>query len=168
MIKYIIIVMLYLFSLPSLTYALTTKTSRVTINGSVLAKPCTIIPANKIVDLGDIFTYKMSPYSDWVDFDITMTNCPSVTNKVSAVFVGDFNIEGDYFSNKGTSTNVGIQIKNRDNSVLIRSGSSISKIIGNIDNSTVTFNLSARAIKLNGPTLSGTLQTAINITYTWA
>ncbi|OEJ07997.1 hypothetical protein BHE89_14650 [Shigella sp. FC1967] len=87
MTKYIIS-MLLLFSLPSLTYAKEIKTSVVTIYGKVLAKPCTIIPSNKVVDLGDIFTYKLNPYSDWVDFDITMTNCPNVTNNVSAVFFG--------------------------------------------------------------------------------
>ncbi|OAT34745.1 fimbrial protein [Proteus myxofaciens] len=168
MIKYISIIMLCLFNFPSLTYAQTIKTSNVTINGSVLAKPCTIIPSDKIVDLGDIFTYKMNPYSDWVDFDITMINCPNVTNNVSAAFVGDFNTQGDYFINKGTSTNIGIQIQNKDNSAFIRSGSVINKTISNVDNSNVVFNLSARVIKLNGPTLSGTLQSIINVTYTWA
>lgn len=164
MIKYIIIVMLYLFSLPSLTYALTTKTSRVTINGSVLAKPCTIIPVDKMVDLGDIFTYKMSPYSDWVDFEITMTNCPSVTNKVSAVFEGEFNAQGNYFINKGTSTNIGIQVRNRDNNRILHSGAVIEK---NITNSYVTYNLSARSLKLSGVTQSGTLLANINVTYNW-
>ncbi|QAV23423.1 fimbrial protein [Proteus hauseri] len=166
MTKYIVICMLCLFSLPSLTYAKTIKSSTVTINGSVLAKPCEIIPSNKIVDLGDIFTYKMNPYSDWVDFDIKMTNCPNVTNKVSAVFIGDFNAQGGYFINKGTSTNVGIQVKNRDNNNLLRSGETIEKNIVN-DSDILTFNLSARASKLSGITQSGTLQANINVTYTW-
>lgn len=166
MIKYVIISILCLLNLPSLSYALTTKLSRVTINGSVLAKPCTIIPVDKMVDLGDIFTYKMNPYSDWVDFDITMTNCPSVNNKVSAVFEGDFNAQGNYFINKGTSTNIGIQVRNRGNNKILHSGAVIEKNIVNTDNY-ITYNLSARALKLSGVTQSGTLQANINVTYNW-
>lgn len=149
---------------PCYLFSATIKYSKITINGKVIARPCTIIPKNKAVDLGDIFSYNMNPYSDWVDFDITLKNCPDGTNTVSATFTGDFNSQGNFYNNKGSAQNVGIQLKFNDSNSFIKSGDTYSTNVDSGKNS--IFKLSARAYK-TGETNTGTLQSNINITYTW-
>lgn len=158
-----VITILFLLE-PFFAFSLTTKFSTVTVNGSVIARPCTIIPVSKTVNLGDIFTYAMTPYSPWVDFQINLTGCPEGTNDVSALFTGEYDTTNNYYKNKGTSKNIGIQLKFNDENELIKSGD--VKIVSVDDNENATFYLSARAYK-NGISSTGTLQSNINITYTW-
>ncbi len=161
----IIKVLLILFFLePFFAFSFTTKYSTIKVNGNVIARPCTVIPDEKIVDLGDIFTYAMTPYSPWVDFQIRLTGCPEGTNDVSALFTGEYDTVNNYYKNKGTAKNIGIQLKFNDNNDLIKSGD--SKVVGVDDNENATFYLSARAYK-NSVSSTGTLQSNINIIYTW-
>lgn len=149
---------------PCYLFSATIKHSKITVNGNVVARPCTIIPQNKAVDLGDIFTYNMAPYSEWVDFDITLKNCPDGTNNISATFTGDYDNQGGFYINKGTSKNIGIQLRANANNNFIKSGDTYSVSIDSAKSG--VFKLSARAYKV-GETNTGTLQSNINITYVW-
>ncbi|MBY6329457.1 hypothetical protein E5C03_09960, partial [Providencia rettgeri] len=113
---------------------------------------------------GDIFTYNMAPYSEWVDFDITLKNCPDGTNNISATFTGDYDNQRGFYINKGTSKNIGIQLRANANNNFIKSGDTYSVSVDSAKSG--VFKLSARAYKV-GETNTGTLQSNINITYVW-
>ena len=77
----------------------------ITVNGKVVAKPCTIATPKATVDLGDLYTFNMlSPgsASGWHDVTLDLSNCPVGTSRVTATFNGTADSTG-YYKNQGTA-----------------------------------------------------------------
>jgi len=68
------------------------------------------------------------------------------------------------FSNQGTAGDMAVQLQTQSGTLLM-SGSSLQTAVDASQNA--VFSLQARAITPGGNPTSGTLQSAINITYTW-
>ena len=71
----------------------------ITVNGKVVAKPCTIATPKATVDLGDLYTFNMlSPgsASGWHDVTLDLSNCPVGTSRVTATFSGTADSTGYY------------------------------------------------------------------------
>lgn len=149
------------------TYAAgVTKNTAIYVNGSVTAQPCTISQTQMTVHLGDIYTSTLigaGASTPWVPFTLNLTNCPDGTNGVTATLSGASNGNGS-FSNQGTANDMAVQLQTQAG-VLLTSGSSVQTTVDQVQNA--AFSLQARAITPGGNPSSGTLQSAINITYTW-
>jgi len=143
-----------------------TKSATIYVNGSVTAQPCTISRTQMTVNLGDIYTSTLvgaGASTPWVPFTLNLTACPDGTNAVTAVFSGVTDSNGN-FSNQGTAGDMAVQLQTLSGQQL-SSGSSLQTAVDQSQNA--SFSLQARAITPGGNPTSGTLQSAINITYTW-
>ncbi|KTS25136.1 fimbrial protein [Pantoea stewartii] len=142
------------------------KTTSIYVNGSVTAQPCTISQTQMTVSLGDIYTSTLvgaGASTPWVPFALNLTNCPDGTNGVTATLSGGTDMNGN-FSNQGTATDMAVQLQTLSG-LRLTSGSSVQTTVDQSQNA--SFSLQARAITPGGNPTSGTLQSAINITYTW-
>jgi len=118
------------------------------------------------VSLGDIYTSTLvgaGASTSWVPFTLNLTACPDGTNAVTAVFSGATDSNGN-FSNQGTASDMAVQLQTLSGQQL-SSGSSLQTVVDQSQNA--AFSLQARAITPGGKPTSGTLQSAINIIYTW-
>lgn len=144
----------------------TTKTATLQVSGSVTARPCTIALPQMTVGLGDIYTSTLpvpGATTPWVPFTLNLTNCPEGTNNVVATLNGSTDNNGN-FSNQGSASNMAVQLQTTAGQQLT-TGSTLSA--GVDQNQNVAFILQARAITPNGNPTAGTLQSVINVTYTW-
>lgn len=140
----------------------------ITINGKVVATPCTISTSNSIVSLGDLYTYNfLSPgsSSEWKDLILELSNCPTSTSLVTASFSGSTDISG-YYLNQGTAKNIQIQLRLK-NGEHLSSGASTKLQVNKVTNS-VILPLQVRATTVNGSVSQGTISTVINVTYTYS
>ena len=63
----------------------------ITVNGKVVAKPCTVSTVNATVNLGDLYTFSLvsaGAASPWHSVALTLSNCPVGTSRVTASFSG--------------------------------------------------------------------------------
>ncbi len=59
----------------------------ITVNGKVVAKPCTVSTTNANVDLGDLYTFSLvsaGSASAWHSTALDLSNCPVGTSRVVA------------------------------------------------------------------------------------
>lgn len=71
----------------------------ITVNGKVVAKPCTVSTTNATVDLGDLYSFSLmsaGAASAWHDVALELTNCPVGTSRVTASFSGAADSTGYY------------------------------------------------------------------------
>jgi len=143
-----------------------TKNATLYVNGSVTAQPCTVSQTQMTVNLGDIYTSTLvgaGAATPWVPFTLSLTSCPDGTNGVTAVISGATDSNGN-FINQGTAGDIAVQLQAISGQQL-SSGSSLQTAVDQSQNA--KFSLQVRAITPGGNATSGTLQSAINITYTW-
>ena len=63
----------------------------ITVNGKVVAKPCTVSTTNATVELGDLYTFSLvsaGSSSAWHSVALELSNCPVGTSRVTASFSG--------------------------------------------------------------------------------
>ncbi|EGO3302079.1 fimbrial protein [Salmonella enterica] len=140
----------------------------ITVNGNVVAKPCTVSTSNSTVELGDIYTFNLasaSSSSAWHTMSLDLSNCPVGTSRVIASFSGAADGTG-YYKNHGTAGNIQLELQDGSGNRL-NSGS--TKTV-QVDNNTqsANFPLQVRALSVNGGATQGTIQAVINVTYTYA
>ncbi|WP_434661636.1 fimbrial protein [Klebsiella sp. MISC125] len=140
----------------------------ITVNGKVVARPCTISTPKATVDLGDLYTFNMlSPgaASGWHNVTLDLSNCPIGTSRVTASFSGPADATG-YYKNQGTAGNIQLELQD-DGGARLNTGT--AKEI-KVDDTTQTarFPLRVRALTVNGGATQGTIQAVINVTYTYA
>ena len=126
----------------------------ITVNGRVVAKPCTIQTKEANVNLGDLYTRNLQQpgsASGWHNITLSLTDCPVETSAVTAIVTGSTDNTG-YYKNEGTAT-----LKNGDSKTVI-----VDEITRNAQ-----FPLKARAITVNGNASQGTIEALINVIYTW-
>ena len=139
----------------------------ITVNGKVVARPCTISTPKATVDLGDLYTFNMlSPgaASGWHNVTLDLSNCPIGTSRVTATFSGTTDSTG-YYKNQGTAGNLQLELQDTSGS-RFNNGSTKTMTVNDATQST-SFPLRVRALTVNGGPTQGTIQAVINVTYTW-
>ncbi|HEP8841344.1 TPA: type 1 fimbrial protein [Pseudomonas aeruginosa] len=158
------LVVAFLLSLPSALYAADVT---VTVNGRVVAKPCTISTSTVTVDLGELYTFSMisaGAASAWHDVTLNLNNCPVGTSKVTATFSGAADTTG-YYKNQGSAKNIQLQLQD-DIGVALNTGSTKTVVVDEVSQA-ASFNLKLRAMTVNGSVTEGSIQAIINVAYTW-
>ncbi|WP_284318549.1 fimbrial protein [Escherichia coli] len=130
----------------------------ITVNGRVVAKPCTIQTKEANVNLGDLYTRNLQQpgsASGWHNITLSLTDCP---------------VEGStdntgYYKNEGTAENIQIELRD-DQDAALKNGDSKTVIVDEITRN-AQFPLKARAITVNGNASQGTIEALINVIYTW-
>ena len=128
-----------------------------TVNGKVVARPCTVSTVNATVELGDLYTFSLNgagSASAWHSVALDLSNCPVGTSRVKATFSGTADSTG-YYKNQGTA------------GTTLNNGSSQSVQVDEASQS-ARFPLQVRALSVNGGATQGTIQAVINVTYTYA
>ncbi len=141
---------------------------RITVNGKVVARPCTVSTKNATVDLGDLYTFSLIPAgaaSAWHGVALDLSNCPVGTSRVIASFSGTADATG-YYKNQGTAGNIQLELQD-DGGTTLNNGATKSV---QVDDSTQSarFPLKVRALTVNGGATQGTIQAVISVTYTYA
>lgn len=140
----------------------------ITVNGRVVAKPCTIGTTDVNIDLGDLFSFSfISPgsSSSWNKFSLDLSNCPVGTSRVVATFSGTVDASG-YYKNLGTAGNIQLELQDGNGSIL-NSGSQKSIVVDDSSQS-VIFPLQVRVLSVNGNATQGTIKSVISVTYTYS
>ncbi len=92
----------------------------ITVNGKVVAKPCTVSTTNATVDLGDLYSFSLmsaGAASAWHDVALELTNCPVGTSRVTASFSGAADSTG-YYKNQGTAQNIQLELQDDSGNTL--------------------------------------------------
>jgi len=140
----------------------------ITVNGKVVAKPCTVSTTNATVELGDLYIFSLvSPgsSSQWHTVALDLSNCPVGTSRVTASFNGIADSTG-YYKNQGTAGNIQLELQD-DSGHTLNTGTTTSVQVDDASQS-ARFPLQVRALSVNGGATQGTIQAVINVTYTWA
>lgn len=140
----------------------------ITVNGKVVAKPCTVSTTNATVDLGDLYSFSLmsaGAASAWHDVALELTNCPVGTSRVTASFSGAADSTG-YYKNQGTAQNIQLELQDDSGNTL---NTGATKTVQVDDSSqSAHFPLQVRALTVNGGATQGTIQAVISITYTYS
>ncbi len=139
----------------------------ITVNGRVVAKPCTIQTKEANVNLGDLYTRNLQQpgsASGWHNITLSLTDCPAETSAVTAIVTGSTDNTG-YYKNEGTAENIQIELRD-DQDATLKNGDSKTVIVDEITRN-AQFPLKARAITVNGNASQGTIEALINVIYTW-
>lgn len=140
----------------------------ITVNGKVVAKPCTVSTVNATVDLGDLYTFSLvsaGSSSAWHSVALDLSNCPIGTSRVVASFSGTADSTG-FYKNQGTASNIQLELQD-DSGNTLNTGATKSVQVDDASQS-ARFPLQVRALSVNGGATQGTIQAVINVTYTYA
>ncbi|RQN05297.1 fimbrial protein [Pantoea ananatis] len=141
----------------------------ITVNGRVVAKPCVVSTTSATVDLGQLYTFDLfyaGSVSPWQTVTLNLTDCPIGTSQVKATFSGQPDNTGNYYANQGGAGNIALQLSDTGG-VNLPNGAS-KQIPVNYPAQTASFSLQVRAITVSGNSSQGTIQSTINVTYTYA
>ncbi len=133
-----------------------------TVNGKVVARPCTVSTVNATVELGDLYTFSLlgaGSASAWHSVALDLSNCPVGTSRVKATFSGTADSTG-YYKNQGTAGNIQLELQNEDGTTL-NNGSSQSVQVDEASQS-ARFPLQVRALSVNGGATQGTIQAVMD------
>ena len=140
----------------------------ITVNGKVVAKPCTVSTTTATVELGDLYTFSLvnaGSSSAWHSVALELSNCPVGTSRVTASFSGTADSTG-YYKNQGTAGNIQLELQD-DSGNRLNTGATKSVVVDDASQS-ARFPLQVRALSVNGGATQGTIQAVINVTYTYA
>lgn len=160
--KKIAYVLLFIFACPAWSADV-----NITVNGSVVAKPCTVSTSDVTVELGDLYTFNLlsaGSASAWHDISLSLTNCPVGTSSVTALFSGTADTTG-YYKNQGTATNIQLQLQDSAGNNL-NNGKKIAVAV-NDSTLSASFPLKVRALSVVGGATQGTIASVISVTYTY-
>ncbi|MDU7828363.1 MAG: type 1 fimbria minor subunit FimG [Escherichia coli] len=134
----------------------------ITVNGKVVAKPCTVSTTNATFDLGDLYSFSLmsaGAASAWHDVALELTNCPTASFSGAADSTG-------YYKNQGTAQNIQLELQDDSGNTL---NTGATKTVQVDDSSqSAHFPLQVRALTVNGGATQGTIQAVISITYTYS
>lgn len=140
----------------------------ITVNGKVVAKPCTVSTINTTVDLGNLYTFNLvsaGSSSPWHSVALNLSNCPVGTSRITASFSGTADATG-YYKNHGTAGNIQLELQD-DGGTTLNTGAK-KEVQVNGATQSASLPLQVRALTVNGGATQGTIQTVINVTYTYA
>ncbi|MEL9687650.1 type 1 fimbrial protein [Escherichia coli] len=139
----------------------------ITVNGRVVAKPCTIQTKEANVNPGDLYTHNLQQpgyVTGWQHINLSLTDCLVETSAVTEIGTGSTYNTG-YYKNEGTAENIQIELRDEQNATL-KNGDRKTVIVDEITRN-AQFPLKARAITVNGNASQGTIEALINVIYTW-
>ncbi|MGE6178855.1 fimbrial protein [Aeromonas salmonicida] len=139
----------------------------ITVNGKVVALPCTVDTTQLTFDLGKIYASTLSKagsYGEWVNATIKLSACPAVTSSITATFSGQSGTL--YFRNTGTARNVELQLQTATAEPVNLNNNS-RQTIAVTPARTAELPLRVRVYSQYGKVTEGTLQGLINVTYTY-
>ncbi|MEL0552591.1 MULTISPECIES: fimbrial protein [Enterobacteriaceae] len=140
----------------------------ITVNGKVVARPCTVSTTQATVELGDLYTFSLvsaGAASAWHSVALDLSNCPVGTSRVTASFSGTADATG-YYKNQGTAGNIQLELQD-DGGTTLNNGATKSVQVDDTTQS-ARFPLQVRALTVNGGATQGTIQAVISVTYTYA
>lgn len=150
-----------------LSLAMAENDVTITVNGSVIAKPCELITKTANVELGDLYTFNFitpGSFSKWYPVELELQRCPIGTTSVQAIFTGIDDATG-YYVNQGAAKNIHLELQD-DAGNKLRNGSEKIVEVGEYSFSAM-FPLRVRAISVNGHPTQGNIQAIINVTYVY-
>lgn len=139
----------------------------ITVNGSVVAKPCTVATTTTNVDLGDLYTFNLvtpGSGSQWHPVSLDLVNCPVGTSVVTATFKGSADTTG-YYKNQGSAGNIQLQLQDTAGNNL--NNGAQKKLPVSDSTLSTNFPLQVRALSVKGGATQGTIQAVIDVTYTY-
>ena len=155
---------------------LAADTIRINITGKVLAAPCAVDvdSVNQDVVFGQLLSTDLKTAgsaSVWKPFEVKLINCPVATVKATATFSGTpYLSDNTLYSNGSASnnaTNVAIQlVVDADKNNRKGNGSTMTVNIDPVLHA-ATFPLAARVISPTGNAGSGTINSAVVMTFTY-
>lgn len=151
----------------SVSYSTSANDVTITINGRVVAKPCTIITKNASVELDKIYTQALrapTSASGWHSVNLQLTNCPVGTTSVTAALSGKSDSTG-YYKNEGTANSVQIELQDESGTILNTGSTKTVKVDDTAK--TANFPFKVRAISVAGDATQGSIESLINVTYSW-
>ncbi len=80
------------------------RPTSLTVNGKVVARPCTVSTVNATVELGDLYTFSLigaGSASARHSVALDLSNCPVGTSRVKATFSGTADSTGYYKTRNG-------------------------------------------------------------------
>ncbi|MCP1105635.1 type 1 fimbrial protein [Serratia nevei] len=158
---------LFLLAIPSAQ-----AVSKIVITGNIKAAPCEIDGANGTVsvNLGDDISAATlatsGAFSPWVEFPLTLKNCPSTTTSAVATFSGAVADESaSLYKSTGSSRRVQIELQNSQGTNL-GNGKSMTQPVNRATNE-AKFNLRARAYSTNGGSAPGSIEGVLQVTFVY-
>ena len=139
----------------------------ITVNGRVVAKPCTVSTPNETVDFGDLYTFSLArpgSTSAWRSVSFDLSNCPAGTSRITATFSGITDSTG-YYKKQGTAGNIQLELQDDGGTSLINGTSKTVQV--NDSTQSARFPLQVRVLTVNGQTTQGNIKAVINIAYTY-
>jgi len=140
----------------------------ITVNGSVVARPCNVVLNDTAVDLGNLYKFDLinpGSTSPWVNVNLSLNACPVGTSKVTASFSGPSDTSG-YYTNQGSANNIAVELQDTGGKSL-KAGTTTTIDVDDTT-STAVFPLRVRAVSVNGGPSAGSIKSVITVTYTYA
>ncbi|CAI1564425.1 fimbrial protein [Serratia fonticola] len=142
-----------------------------TINGRVVATPCTIDTASvsQDVDFGQVRLTEMRAAgnaSDWKAFQVKLVNCPQGTTSSVVTFSGTpATADVTLYANAGTATNAAVQLAQDANKTMVQgTGSTMTVPVDAQHNA--TYALAGRLI-VTDDTRAGTFSSVVQMNFTY-
>ncbi|BEO43960.1 fimbrial protein FimG [Serratia marcescens] len=155
-----------------LTVPVVHAVSKIVITGNIKAAPCEIDSANGTVsvNLGDDISAAVlatsGAFSPWVEFPLTLKNCPSTTTSVVATFSGTVAEEStSLYKSTGSSRRVQIELQNNQGANL-GNGKNMTQSVNQATHE-AKFNLRARAYSTHGGSTPGSIEGVLQVTFVY-
>lgn len=140
----------------------------ITVNGRVVAKPCTVSTPSATVDLGDLFAFdfvQAGSGSAWYPVTLNLTDCPIGTSRVTATYTGITDSTG-YYKNQGDAINLQLELQDTSGNNLNNGKTQTVQVDDSAQSASMP--LRVRALSVNGNAEQGSIRAVINVTYTYA
>ncbi|NWC93107.1 MULTISPECIES: fimbrial protein [unclassified Pseudomonas] len=139
----------------------------ITVNGRVVAKPCTVSTPPAAVILEELFApdfAQAGSTSGWHNVMLNLTNCPVGTSSVTATFTGAADDTG-YYANQGDALNLQVELRDANENILNNGNSTMVKVD---DSQSINLLLHLRVLSVKGNATQGSIQVNINVAYTYS
>lgn len=142
------------------------------VTGNIVGATCMVDNGSKSasVEMGEATSgqfQQAGTTGDWVDFELSLSQCPSSVTQVTSTFNGTADADApDYFASTGTGTGVGLELSSGDHSKTLSAGSQLTTPVNSSDG-TVTLPLAARYVATKGNATGGTFISTVQVTFTY-
>ncbi|MEX2952251.1 fimbrial protein [Serratia fonticola] len=142
-----------------------------TINGKVVATPCTVDTASvsQDVDFGQVRLTEMRAAgntSDWEAFQVKLVNCPQGTTSSTVTFSGTpAATDATLYANAGTAVNAAVQLAQAANTTLVQGDGSSMTVLVDAQH-IATYALAGR-LMVFGDTGPGTFNSVVQMNFTY-
>ncbi|WP_434641122.1 fimbrial protein [Klebsiella sp. I138] len=144
--------------------------AKIDFSGAVAATPCVVDGDNSVdVNLGNVLTSTLDTtiVSPLVAFNFKLKSCPVSINMATAVFIGTVSqYAAGLWKNDGSASNISVQIANADTGLMVTAIAPNVTVNVQSDRS-ATFNLLARMYATDRTSVPGTVNTVLQVSFTY-